>query len=219
MIRYSVVFYLLIIWVFLIVKNAKERKSFPFLFLIGIIALLFHSENIDITLVNIRIKFEFDFLLAMGLFAKVSKDRFSIFPFSKETFLKSLLYGFVGWIVVFLTYLLLNKIGVSPGFKSDDQRVFLLTIVSLWVAIGEELFFRGYLMSHLGLLINRTSTVVIIQAVIFMVLHLVRYKVNFSAMFIVLFIGIITGFLTRKTQNLAGGILLHFLINITTYLL
>ena len=83
--------------------------------------------------------------------------------------------------------------------------IYFLIFTFLIAPINEEIFFRGFLVPRIG---------IILSAIIFAVLHLSYLSVSeFAAAF---FFGLIAGYVYKKTKSLYPSIVAHMLVNFVT---
>lgn len=122
-----------------------------------------------------------------------------------------LLIGVPAGILVVIFDVVMMK--VTPVSYQDDggvnERIFsslpypMIFIVSLLVAVSEELLFRGVMQTHIGLLWT---------SIIFAAVHY-RYLFNWFLFLNVTLLSFLIGFLFEWTQNILVTITAHFLID------
>ena len=83
-----------------------------------------------------------------------------------------------------------------------------LFILALVPAIGEELFFRGYIQQSLSKWINNSSTAIFITAILFSAVHM-----QFQGFLPRLFLGIMLGYFLYWSKSLWLPIIAHFINN------
>ncbi len=89
-----------------------------------------------------------------------------------------------------------------------------LFVIALLPAIGEELIFRGVLLSKIRLASNNEHYAVLISALIFSAVHMQP-----SSLLPMAFLGMILGYLYTRTKNLSYSIFFHFLFNGSTIII
>ncbi len=104
-----------------------------------------------------------------------------------------------------------------------DGRVGEMVFHDVFVAINEELLFRGiilsFLISVLGRTKNNLSTAIVIQALMFGVLHLLQgltgmtIQVTLANVFTTFVFGLLLGILTSYTKTLWPAIFIHLVAN------
>jgi len=135
----------------------------------------------------------------------------------------AILWGFILVVFIFMILLgigfLLTQLGVNTDNISNITEIskifspislFILTIIQ---PIGEEIFFRGYLLEKLTTLSGKTSAI-LITGVLFGLAHL-SYGNIYPAIMTGI-IGIFLAILVIKTKNLYASIFAHILYNITS---
>lgn len=207
-------------------KEKPTRKSVRYLFyfvtiiLIALTALsveLYYNNQISMPMLEafssatISLLFPsvvFSYLLIKGQSLKtiiaqlgLTRDRLTI---------KNLLYG----ILLFLAVLALGAVlGLFSSVTNIPLPTNVQTVLAgtpLWfliftfliAPINEEIFFRGFLVPRLG---------IVISAVIFAILHLSYLSISeFAAAF---FFGLLAGYVFKKRRSLYASILAHALVN------
>lgn len=116
----------------------------------------------------------------------------------------------VGLIVVIIDYLFTKWL---PSSYYDDgglnerifqnQSIFQIFFITLFVSVSEEMLFRGVLQAKLGL---------IIACIIFAVVHY-RYLFNWFLFINIIVLSFLIGFIFAWTENLAVTIIMHFVID------
>ena len=137
----------------------------------------------------------------------LSNDKFS---------LKMVVYGillFVAYIgVVFLigiiAYLANKQVNSNVSTVIGGYPLYALVFVAIIAPINEEIFFRGFAVPRIG---------VIISAILFAALHY-SYG-SYVEVFKALWFGICAGYLFKKTRSLYPSIVTHIMVNATTALL
>ena len=138
---------------------------------------------------------------------------------------KSVLYAFIGWLVGFFLYYIveisLNRIGIRMFWNEGDffgldtpWRVIGICFAALIVApIAEEILYRGYVLQAL-LAKLPTVLAVLLSALIFASIHIGIGP----GMVIYLFLGaIIPAYLFIRFRSIYPCVLMHFLNNIVAY--
>ncbi|MGD0510328.1 MAG: type II CAAX endopeptidase family protein [Candidatus Micrarchaeaceae archaeon] len=135
---------------------------------------------------------------------KLSKDRLT---------LKFVLIGVGVFFVIVLFSLALTAFSTVTNVQlpTNVQQVlagtplYFLIFTFLIAPINEEIFFRGFLVPRLG---------IIISAVLFAIVHLSYLSVSeFLAAFV---FGLIAGYVYKKTQSLYPSIVAHMIVNFIT---
>ncbi|MBI2079223.1 CPBP family intramembrane metalloprotease, partial [Candidatus Micrarchaeota archaeon] len=129
----------------------------------------------------------------------------------RREFLKNILIGVGGFILLVLIAIILNLLLMSFGFsdsnkvyeKVKDLPLYVLPFAFIVAPLSEELFFRGYLVKKYGILIS---------ALIFSLVH-ISYGSIVEILFAFAF-GVIAGYLYKKRESLLVPIVMHFLFNL-----
>jgi len=88
-------------------------------------------------------------------------------------------------------------------FEEFPEEVWALLLISGLVSLGEELFFRGFLQPHLGLLMT---------SLVFSIYH---FRINVNSLVIVpatFLLGLIFGQAYLSTANIFAPMIIHFLV-------
>lgn len=138
---------------------------------------------------------------------------------------KSVLYAFVGWLVAFFLYYIvetsLTSVGIRMFWNEGDffgldtpWRVIGICFATLVIApIAEEILYRGYVLQAL-LAKFSTTLAVLLSALIFASIHI---SIG-PGMVVYLFLGgLIPAFLFIRFRNIYPCVLMHFLNNIVAY--
>lgn len=128
-----------------------------------------------------------------------------------------LLIGVAASIVILPTYIVLALLLTNATIHIDRISALLITLQLFFVALPEEVFFRGYLQEKLG---NNLKGVVIVS-VFFALGHFFTLCVpsGFTGGICVqsvltFFPSLVMGYLFARTETLWGSIIFHFLSNI-----
>ena len=135
---------------------------------------------------------------------------------------RGLLIGGVVSIVILPTYVLLDLLLTGATINLDRISAILIVLQLFFVALPEEVFFRGYLQEKLG---NNIKGVVIVS-VLFALGHFFTLCVasGFAGgictqSVLTFFPSLIMGYLYVRTETLLGSIVFHFLSNIVYILM
>lgn len=125
-----------------------------------------------------------------------------------------LVVGIILFVISGIAFFVLGEMGLSQENKIADklsdlvgQNLLYIFIIAAFAAISEEIFFRGFLQKHIGL---------IPAAIIFGVIHM--GYLTFTQVAGPFILGIVWGLLLKKTDNLAAPIASHFIINFLSFL-
>jgi membrane protease YdiL (CAAX protease family) len=133
---------------------------------------------------------------------------------------------FFGYLNSFLKELIPNNTFILEEAETDTYQLALLTtkgnvmlllklfVVAVLPAIGEELVFRGVILTKIRQASNNEHYGVIVSALIFAAIHLQPTK-----LLPMIFLGLVLGYIYTKTKNIIYPMLFHFLFNGTTILL
>jgi len=133
---------------------------------------------------------------------------------------------FFGYLNSFLKEVIPNHPFILDEIETDKNQLALLnTEGNLWLmakliiiavlpAIGEELIFRGVLLTKLREVSNNEHFGVTVSALVFASIHMQPTK-----LLPMLFLGIVLGYIYTKTKNILYPMLFHFLFNGSTILL
>ena len=156
-----------------------------------------------------------------------------------KEFDKMVLWGILTVFLMFASSFILSILLVSLGL-SDDETSNIQDIANLFSPItmfilivtqpiGEEIFFRGFLLDKIDSIIGKKATsdengfnnqdykvgAVLITSVLFGIAHL-SYGKPYPAIVITV-LGIILGFVVVKTKNLYPAIIAHILFNAISF--
>ena len=130
---------------------------------------------------------------------------------------RGLLIGLVVSIVILPTYILLDLLLTGATINLDRIGAILIVLQLFFVALPEEVFFRGYLQQKLG---NNMKGVVIVS-VFFALGHFFTLCVASGFIgaictqsVLTFFPSLIMGYLYARTETLWGSIIFHFFSNI-----
>jgi len=128
------------------------------------------------------------------------------------------LYGFGSGLILVILNIGMNYVLPEETFDDGGFNKLFFTSLSyseillfcLFIAVSEELLFRGVIQTKFGILIS---------TIIFTLVHF-RYLKKFILFFVVLIESFVLGYLFLKTQNLLVVIVSHFLLDaiLGTYL-
>jgi len=172
------------------------------------------------------------------LFLKITKQSLkSVINFKQPTFkFISIVFGlliiafplmmYIGYLNSFLKDIIPNNNFILQEIETDKYQLALLTtkgnlmlsikliVIAILPAIGEELIFRGVILTKIKQASGNIHYAVIVSAVVFAGIHLQPTK-----LLPMIFLGIVLGYLYSKTKNIFYPMLFHFLFNGTTILL
>lgn len=217
-------------------KYTKRDGIFAFI-LFGIImvhysvlALLqinweFIKENIMV----VGCLFNLFLILITLLFVKINKQSLDTIGIFKGKWQKSINIG------VFLALFVFYNNCVSYLFNGSQlikwSEIFLLLIYYLFVAVCEELVFRGYIGTRIYGLIKRRGVAIFVVGILFIIMHfpyrMIAYGVTLSDLTIKNFNWILDLFITHlilnfiylKTNSLYGAILPHWMSNFAYHII
>ena len=154
------------------------------------------------------------------------KSMLSSLQLRKTKLDEAILWGVLGAITMFVIIVaigyLLVLFGVDQNEISNIQdlagtlSVASMIFVILFQSVGEEIFFRGFLMKKLEGLSGKT-TAILSTAILFGVAHMSYGKIY--PVLMPIFMGIILGLIVYKTNNLMSAIVAHLLFNLTSFLM
>ena len=152
------------------------------------------------------------------------KNIFSHLKLKKENLEKAILWGIITVIIAFILIAVIGGLFQSLGFDLTDssnipQLEIYFTIPSLLILIiiqpvGEEIFFRGFLLDKLNNLFGKTVAIMI-TSLLFGIAHLSLG--NIYPAILTLIIGFLLAILVIKTNNLYSAIIAHILFNVISF--
>ena len=152
------------------------------------------------------------------------KKIFLILKLKKDNLNYSILWSFITVIIAFITIAIIGFIFQILGFDLSDssniidlEKYFSLPTILILIIIqpiGEEIFFRGFLLDKFNNLLGQNSAI-IITSLLFGIAHL-SYG-NIYPAILTSFIGLILGLLVIRTNNLYSAIIAHVIFNIASY--
>jgi membrane protease YdiL (CAAX protease family) len=125
----------------------------------------------------------------------------------------------IGFGMFFIAGIILTVLGVDATQASNIPDIELIfsfpsiIILLLIQPIGEEIFFRGFLLDKINTLYGK-EIAIITTALMFGIAHLSYAKIYPAIMTGIL--GILFGYIVLKTKNLNTSIIAHILFNITS---
>ena len=136
-----------------------------------------------------------------------------------EAILWAIIVVIVGFGIFFVAGILLTAFGVDATEASnipDIEVIFSLPSILILLIIqpiGEEIFFRGFLLDKINSLAGR-ETAILTTGLLFGIAHLSYAKIYPAIMTCVL--GVLFGYVVIKTKNLNTSIIAHILFNLTS---
>jgi len=135
----------------------------------------------------------------------------------------AVLWGVVSMIamfaILFVIGIILTLYGVNIDESSnitDLEQIFSLPSIFVIVAfqpIGEEIFFRGFLLEKINSMAGR-ETAIVVTSVLFGIAHLTYGNIYPAIMTGIL--GLILAYMVVKTKNLTTAIVAHIFFNVTS---
>ena len=146
----------------------------------------------------------------------IEKGTMKSLGFTKKGIVKKYLFGFlVGMILIFLIMGICVLTGILKfnGFNNVLNARSIISIVLFLIAfliqsMGEEVIFRGYLMTSITRK-HSTTLAVIVNSLIFALLHVLNPGVTVLSIVSTFLIGIILSQITLKTGNIYAACGLH----------
>ena len=155
----------------------------------------------------------------------IEKADVSAFGFKTRNIWKSLLFGFLFFVILdglasLSFYLLIHVFTSQIPVQSYNILPFILTMpfMTLCVGISEEGLFRGYMQTHLERFYSSKQAIVI-QAILFGVWHFVWDLYPFNPAHMIFYVGftflvgLLFGYFYSKTRNLAPLVFAHGLFD------
>jgi len=155
----------------------------------------------------------------------VEKADVSVFGFKTRNIGKSLVFGFIFFIILdglasLGFYLLIYFFTSQVPVQSYNVLPFILTMpfMTLCVGISEEGLFRGYMQTHLEKFYT-SKQAILIQAILFGVWHFVWGLNPFDPVYMLSYVGftflvgLLFGYFYSKTRNLAPLVFAHGLFD------
>jgi len=182
--------------------------------LVGIVAVFVFRNPGSINLFYTTIMLTFFVGLLLVLFFRKTFDRqsFSSLGFSWKGFGKERTTGFVTGILLIAsmaTILWLMKLLQWYTVDVDIQGMLIVFGLLIIVAVGEELVFRGYILSNLMQSMPREAAL-FVSAILFAVFHSLNPNFNLIAFINIFIAGVLLGINYIYTKNLWFAIFFHF---------
>jgi membrane protease YdiL (CAAX protease family) len=136
-----------------------------------------------------------------------------------QAVLWSIIVLIIGFGLFFIAGIILTTLGIDASEASNIPDIELIfsfpSIIVLLIIqpIGEEIFFRGFLMDKINSLAGK-EIAIISTGLMFGIAHLSYAKIYPAIMTFVL--GILLGYVVFKTKNLNTSIIAHILFNVTS---
>ena len=199
-------------------STQMEAASGLFRVIVEVVALI-----IQILLVAIGIFIVVPFLW-YKLVNKLSfKEILSRIKLRKEGMDMAILWGVVSTIAMFAIIFVIGIILALYGVNLDDssnitdlEQLFSLPSIFIIVAfqpIGEEIFFRGFLLDKINSLAGQ-QTAIVVTSILFGIAHLTYGNIYPAIMTGML--GLILAYMVLKTKNLVTAIVAHILFNVAS---
>ncbi len=136
------------------------------------------------------------------------------------------LWGILSAILIFIVFTAIEFLLIALGYNLEDQSnidvldklyspIMLFFLVTVQ-PIGEEVFFRGFLLEKLEGFAGK-NLAIICSAILFGVAHM-SYGMLYPVVFAVI-IGFVLAYIVIKTNNLYSAIIAHIVINSASYVL
>lgn len=218
-----------------LVTLAKQSKKLPnfiwatilaFLFMTGgqiiggiciiplyIILSFFHSISSNLKILELFIQLSSFVFISILVFVRVKyieKRSISTLGFSKDSWLKKYIKGFViGLVMMIIVVLMLCLFGCVSVEKNPSQPIGISAIGGViiiligWIIQGgtEEIVTRGWLMNVLGARYN-IMVGLILSSVFFALIHSENPGINYVAMLNIVLVGILLGLIVINTGSL-----------------
>jgi len=136
---------------------------------------------------------------------------------------KAFLWGLLSAIIIFVLIFAIEIVFIAIGHNSQDlsnipdiQKLFSWPVLFFLVAfqpIGEEFFFRGFLLEKIEKF-GGSWLAIIITSILFGIAHMSYGKIFPVLMPIIM--GIVLGYIVIKTKNLYSSIIAHIIFNVTS---
>lgn len=140
------------------------------------------------------------------------EKQYSFFPFTTavfETFLKLFISVIIVGSIILLFKVKVESVVLNKALALFKNNYFLMFFTCVTAGITEELFFRGYLLPRLQLIMKNTKLAIILSSLLFGLMH---YGYGTLVQMIgPAVIGLVLAFQYHKYQSIKVVILCHFL--------
>ena len=140
------------------------------------------------------------------------EKQYSFFPFTTavfETFLKLFISVIIVGSIILLFKVKVESVVLNKALALFKNNYFLMFFTCVTAGITEELFFRGYLLPRLQLILKNTKLAIILSSLLFGLMH---YGYGTLVQMIgPAVIGLVLAFQYHKYQSIKVVILCHFL--------
>ena len=140
------------------------------------------------------------------------EKQYSFFPFTTavfETFLKLFISVIIVGSIILLFKVKVESVVLNKALALFKNNYFLMFFTCVTAGITEELFFRGYLLPRLQLILKNTKLAIILSSLLFGLMH---YGYGTLVQMIgPAVIGLVLAFQYQKYQSIKIVILCHFL--------
>lgn len=194
-----------------------------------------NSQHHTVFLISVFISQLLGFIGGFILFLKITKQSFQdLVHFSIPSIKTTLIIvavllacipiiNILGYYNSFLTDLIPNNYFVLQEIENDlyvseffsatstSNLILKLFVFAFIPALGEELIFRGVLLTKIKEASNNEHYAVIVSGVLFAAIHMQPTK-----LLPMVFLGIVLGYVYTRTKNIVYPILFHFLFNSIT---
>jgi len=144
----------------------------------------------------------------------------------KEGIDMAILWGVVSTVVMFAILFVIGIILTFYGFNLDEssnitdlEQLFSLPsifFIVIFQPIGEEIFFRGFLLDKINAMAGR-ETAIVLTSILFGIAHLTYGNIYPAIMTGIL--GLILAYMVLKTKNLTTAIVAHIFFNVVSVML
>ena len=205
-------------------KAISYSLFYILLFSFTLLLILYSYSYITVTAANISTTVAFSFLLPALAFAYLAYSGKSVREalvdlgiVQRLKAMRILGIGILLFLTIFVMELIITLMSANFNLNIETNACNVVTGMPLWfilfvVLIGpinEELFFRGFLVKRVG---------IILSALLFAILH-AGYGSTFGIDIIAAFIfGLIAGYIFKKTNSIYPTLLAHALVNLIAVL-
>ncbi|MEO7978157.1 type II CAAX endopeptidase family protein [Flavobacterium sp.] len=126
-----------------------------------------------------------------------------------ETFLKLFIAVIIVGSIILLFKIKVESVVLNKALALFKNNYFLLFFTCVTAGITEELFFRGYLLPRLAIVLKNTKLAIVLSSLLFGLMHY-----GYGTLFQMIgpaVIGLVLAFQYQKYQNIKMVILCHFL--------
>lgn len=203
-------------WAGMIAWSVRKRMPFPWDIALGLVVISLRSGVLQVTGVSFHLAWLAFFPVMVWPDSKPARYFIQLPQIGR-----SLVYGLLAGLGSILLLVILRGWEQVINFPITVPGPGVMAFIAMEGVLFEELAFRGLI---LGSLIYRgftERTALLLQAALFLIAHFPSYlpDADWASLAVVALTGLLAGWITLRTHNITGAVLMHFIINMSLGLL